>query len=237
MSNDFFKFPHTPHLYWLGDHSARSDKIFNLKEAEDFLSKEVIIEEKIDGANIGISLDSNFEIRIQNRGSYLTERNHSQFKSIWNWINIHEHELIDFLEDRYILFGEWCYAIHSVKYKNLPDYFLAFDIYDKLESQFWNVERRNNLLNKINLEKVPELFKGQCERNKILDLLESQSAFGNSFLEGIYLRKENDKYLEGRCKVVRKDFTQNIEEHWSKKELKTNSLRDFEASTYIPTNP
>jgi hypothetical protein len=34
---------------------------------------------------------------------------------------------------RHILFGEWCRAQHSVFYSRLPDYFLAFDIWDRYE--------------------------------------------------------------------------------------------------------
>ena len=37
-----------------------------------------------------------------------------------------------------ILFGEWLYAQHSISYSNLPDYFLAFDLYNKKKKLFYN---------------------------------------------------------------------------------------------------
>jgi hypothetical protein len=52
---DFFRFPHTPHLAWLGDPPLRHDKQLSLQEAKSLLSSEVLIEEKLDGANLGFS--------------------------------------------------------------------------------------------------------------------------------------------------------------------------------------
>ena len=39
--------------------------------------------------------------------------------------------LFEILSEKFILFGEWCYAQHSIFYDRLPDWFLGFDIYDK----------------------------------------------------------------------------------------------------------
>jgi hypothetical protein len=37
-----------------------------------------------------------------------------------------------------ILFGEWLAAEHTVCYDNLPDWFLAFDIYDVASQKFYS---------------------------------------------------------------------------------------------------
>ncbi len=58
ISSTFYRFPHTPHLAWLGSGPVRDDKVFTPQEANDFLSDGVSVEEKIDGANIGFSLDA-----------------------------------------------------------------------------------------------------------------------------------------------------------------------------------
>jgi len=49
---DFFKFPTTVHLAFLGKMEVREDKCMSRPEREDFLSGEVIVEEKVDGANL-----------------------------------------------------------------------------------------------------------------------------------------------------------------------------------------
>ena len=74
MSTDFFRFPHTPHLAWLGKGTPRDDKVLSPAEVDDFLKyPKVVIEEKLDGANMGISISSEGEVRVQNRGQYLTK--------------------------------------------------------------------------------------------------------------------------------------------------------------------
>ena len=71
MTNVFHKFPHTPHMLWLGTGSPRDDKVLNPAEVTEFLSGEVIVEEKVDGANLGLSLGPDGRVRAQSRGNYL----------------------------------------------------------------------------------------------------------------------------------------------------------------------
>jgi hypothetical protein len=53
-----------------------------------------------------------------------------QFKSIESWA-ASKPQLWELLSKDVILFGEWMYAKHSIHYTRLPDYFIAFDIYDR----------------------------------------------------------------------------------------------------------
>ena len=50
---DFFRFPHTPHLAWLGQGAPRDDKVLTPAEARALLTDAVVVEEKLDGANLG----------------------------------------------------------------------------------------------------------------------------------------------------------------------------------------
>ncbi len=58
MKGGFFKFPSTPHLALLGDVEIRGDKVMSELERAEFLCHEFAVEEKVDGANLGISFDS-----------------------------------------------------------------------------------------------------------------------------------------------------------------------------------
>ena len=71
MNDSFFKFPSTPHLAALPDVDIREDKVLSESERFDFLRHSLVVEEKVDGANLGISFDSEGNIRAQNRGAYL----------------------------------------------------------------------------------------------------------------------------------------------------------------------
>jgi hypothetical protein len=51
------------------------------------------------------------------------------------------------------------------------------------------------------------------------------SRYTNQEREGIYLRLENDTFLEKRAKIVAPAFNQAIEEHWSRGALEANKVK------------
>jgi len=220
---DFFKFSHTPHLIWLGDEAPRDDKVLSNEEAQRFLQGGVHVEEKVDGANLGLSLGPDGGIRVQNRGSYLSGKSHRQFDPLWPWISIRQTTLIDALEPGLILFGEWCFAQHSIYYDQLPDWFLAFDVYDAQTRTFWCVERRDRLIDSLGLCRVPAVADGLFTLSELLGLL-SDSRLTRGPMEGIYLRKEDSGRVLARAKIVRAEFAQSIDEHWTKAHFRRNAL-------------
>jgi hypothetical protein len=223
MNADFVKFPDTPHLLWMGNAVVRQDKVLGAADAESFLRHPVIVEEKVDGANLGICFDSHGNLLAQNRGSLVDRGTKGQFAPLWKWLANRETRLFDTLVDRLILFGEWCYARHSIHYTRLPDFFLAFDVFDKSEQRFMSCRRRNDIAAELDLATVPMVGEG------VFSLGEISSMIGPSFLydgpmEGIYLRQENPTWLIQRAKVVRAEFVQQIGVHWSKQPLVANRL-------------
>jgi ATP-dependent RNA circularization protein (DNA/RNA ligase family) len=223
---EFYRFPRTSHLAWLGRQPPRQDKLFSEIERREFLSHRVVVEEKVDGANIGISVDEHGILRAQNRGSYLVlERNHPQFKPLFGWLEQRRQLLIDALGANLLLFGEWCYAVHTIHYTRLPDWFLGFDVYDQAERKFWSTARRDALLTDLRLAIVPRLGTGRFDLPHLQPFLQ-KSALTNDPPEGIYLRRDEGKYLVNRAKLVRAEFTQAIGEHWSRRPLRVNTRLD-----------
>ena len=222
--NQFFRFPHTPHIVWLGNQNPRDDKILSLEENKELLSGSVSVEEKLDGANLGISLDSNGDIQIQNRGQYLVKPFDGQFSRLNAWIMQHQNALSTLIGEQLILFGEWCAAQHSLDYKSLPDWFIAFDVYDKINKKFWSVSQRNELAKELNLFTPTTLFHGAATIQKLLNIINSPSEYRNGNMEGIIIRKDSTQWNEFRAKIVRPDFTQSIDTHWSKKHLAWNKM-------------
>jgi ATP-dependent RNA circularization protein (DNA/RNA ligase family) len=92
----------------------RDDKVLTAVEREAFFQHDVWIEEKLDGANLGISFDREGRVFVQNRGTYLDLPATGQWKKLETWLDLRINVLFDVLSDRYILFGEWCYAQHSI---------------------------------------------------------------------------------------------------------------------------
>lgn len=222
---DFFRFPHTGHLTWLGQDMPRDDKVLTSEEAEALLSEEVVVEEKLDGANIGISLDESGALRVQNRGQYLQAPYRGQFSRLNGWLAQYRYALNDLLDAETILFGEWCAAVHSIEYPRLPDWFLLFDLYDRSSGRFASQARRNAIATEAGLTLVPELMRGCFQLGELLTDLEGRrSRFSDSLVEGFVVRRDLGDWCDARGKIVRADFTQAIETHWSQKELRWNRV-------------
>ncbi|ETT49759.1 RNA ligase family protein [Paenibacillus sp. FSL R7-0297] len=223
--NNFIKFTSTNHLFDYGGHLSRTDKLVSPNKRELFFGQPIVLEEKVDGANIGFSLSQEGEILVQNRGNYITANSHPQFKILDRWIQQHEDALFDILVKGFILYGEWCYAKHTINYDRLPDWFLAFDMWDINENKFLSRQRRHLELNLAGISEVP--FVGDfVVTPTVLEglLLRTKSKLYDGPVEGIYLRVDNSNgYLSERAKIVRPGFIQSIEEHWTKQSLILNN--------------
>lgn len=224
MQDSFFKFPSTPHLMILGNLTVRDDKVMTETERGAFLEQELVVEEKIDGANLGISFDSSGEIRLQNRGGYLEPPFAGQWLQLSQWLNPRVELLFDRLSDRYILFGEWCYALHSVFYDQLPDWFIGFDILDKETMKFLSVKERDALFNNLDIVRPPFINRGMFSIQDLTRMLGISRFSKDNPMEGLYCRSRNGKWLADRAKIVRPEFVQTIQQHWSKNTITRNQL-------------
>ncbi len=223
--SDFFRFPHTPHLIWLGQGNPRDDKVLTLAEVQDLLGDEVVVEEKLDGANVGFSIGHDGNLRVQNRGQYLQPPFQGQFSRLGSWLAMYRDRLESALFPDLILFGEWCAARHSLSYTNLPDWFLGFDVYDRKACRFWSTKRRNRLFSDIGIASVPERYQGKTCLEDLKQLLSNKmSLYLNGPMEGLVIRKEDADWLTHRAKLVRADFTQAIREHWSRRRIEWNQI-------------
>ena len=223
---DFFRFPSTPHLAWLSETEPREDKVMSQQDVDLFLKESITIEEKIDGANVGISWSSTNDLQAQNRGSYLLNggQNHPQFNALWPWIFERQHLLEKHLPKQCIVFGEWSALKHSQHYLNLPDWYIGFDVYDKREMLFYSAERRNTLLNRLKIQPIKRLDIGYNSLESLTKTLSTlPSTYGNPHIEGLYLRIDKGGWLEKRAKIVRKEFVQSIDSHWKKQPLVNNN--------------
>ena len=223
----YFKFPRTRHIHDMGS-ATRDDLLFSAQEAKEFFSKGnvVSVEEKVDGANMGFSISSNFEIRTQNRAHFVNSSTHRQFSQLDAWVEEHRAALFEILEPgRHILFGEWLYAKHSVYYSRLPGYFLAFDIFDKQEERFLSRQERTRRLEGSGIPVVPLMHYGPIQsQEELLAFLERPSQLAEGNIEGIYCRIDDGPHLRIRGKIVRSEFMQQIEQPWTHQTLVKNKV-------------
>ncbi len=74
------------------------------------------------------------------------------------------------------------------------------------------------------ISSVPLIFEGRTDKIKLLNLLNTPSKLSDELIEGIYLRKESEGYLQHRAKIVRADFIQTIDTHWMHKKIEHNTV-------------
>ena len=224
-----FKFPRTRHVLNTGGTAVtRDDLVMDAADARRFFdgSTVVVAEEKVDGANLGFSLSATYEVQAQNRSHYVNQQTHAQFKPLGQWIDEHSWALCQLLQPEVeVLFGEWCYAKHSVAYSRLPGYFVAFDIYNKRTGKFCAAAERDRRLEGLGIPQVRQVAaRAFGSKEELLALLETRSAYTDGFVEGVYLRIDDAAHCVARGKCVRPDFIQGIEEHWMAGGLVKNAV-------------
>lgn len=233
---ELFKYPRTAHL--AGSRLQHGDT--GHVPYQHIAGRTIVVEEKLDGGNAGASFSPAGELLLQSRGHYLSgggrERQFNLFKQ---WAGAHEAALLDKLEDRYIMYGEWMHKKHSVFYDQLPAYFNEFDIWDRARGIFLCTDARRALLDDAPVLAVPVLYRGPAPR-KLADLMAMigpslaksplwrktfervvlregfhldkawQMADQSDLMEGLYLKLEEDGRVVDRLKLVRSDFVQAI---------------------------
>jgi len=233
--DEFVKDPRTPHLF--GSRGTDDDKHLGEAESLRFVADgSLIVEEKLDGTNVGIHFAADGKMALQCRGHLITEGMHPRYDLFKQWAVVKRPPLEDLLEARYILFGEWLYARHSVHYRGLPHYFFEFDIYDKEMRAFLDLARRLSMLEGSGIQTVPVLHRGAIDRVRLLALI-GRSRFDSRFenpltnrtddlMEGLYLRTEAGGLVTGRAKVVRPEFVEKIKQsaHWQYQAMTPNQL-------------
>lgn len=238
MADGIIKYPRTPHLQ--GSRLQPGDEDLSQVGFAEILGRYLVVEEKVDGANTAVSFSPEGQLLLQSRGHYLTggwrEKHYQLFK---RWGASHQRALREALGDRYILYGEWLYAKHSIYYDALPHYFLEFDILDRRTGRFLDTPGRRVLTAGLPVCSVPVLAEGVFRsaeeilrhlgtsrfitEHSLEHLRETAVREGQDpdrilretearrDMEGLYIKVEEDGEVKERVKFVRASFLQVVE--------------------------
>lgn len=237
MAEQLYKYPRTPHIE--GSRLQSGDDDLECVSFAELRGKRIVVEEKLDGANAGVSFSAGGGLRLQSRGHFLDggprERQFALFKT---WAVAHQQTFWELLRDRYVLYGEWMYAKHTIFYDALPHYFIEFDLLDTATGDFLSTDRRGDLLRNLPIISAPVLWRGRAEsierlkslvvrslyktgdwrdklredaraRGQDLDLVQRQTD-GSDLSEGLYLKVEDETRVVERYKFVRASFLQSV---------------------------
>jgi len=236
-TDDLIKYPRTQHIQ--GSRLQPGDEDLEAVPFELLMGRPLVVEEKMDGANAGVSFTPRGELRLQSRGHFLTggprERHFDLFKQ---WAAVHQEALRHSIGDRYVMFGEWMYAKHTLFYDLLPHYFLEFDLLDRHAGSFLGTPERREVLASAPVVSVlvlvserfdtldslrtligPSRFKSPAWKDRLrtdalargIDWPRTQAQTDLSDqMEGLYVKHEEGGHVVGRYKYVRTEFLQRL---------------------------
>jgi len=212
------KCPRTYHFaFSLG--ATNDDKI--AKDINGILGKEVVITEKMDGSNVCLEREKCF---ARSHSGSPTHESFDMLKAI--------HAGIKFIiPDSYQIFGEWCYAQHTIFYDSLPNYLLIFGVREINQMTWLSWDDVEYWAEQIGTCTVPLLERWVVSNEKELQekvelLSANPSAYGKE-KEGVVVklagRFNNDLFDKSALKAVRAGHV--CGEHWLTKDIIQNKLK------------
>ena len=232
-----FKYPRTRHIR--GSRFQHGDHDLEAADWSELAGRHLVVEEKVDGANCGISFSEEGELLLQSRGHYLRGGpREKHFNLLKQWAACHQEAFYCALGSRYVMYGEWLYAKHTYFYDALPHYFMEFDVLDTATGDFLTTPARRKLLAQCPVTPVLVLHEGEVQSaaalakfigrsnfitdERILNFNNAAEAAGvvategwqhtdhSTDMEGLYVKVEDGQRVLGRYKYVRQSFTNAI---------------------------
>ena len=206
----------TYHLPWSPGATDDND---TLRTVNNFLSKPghnktLVMTEKLDGVNCCLNSSG---VYVRDHGDISFHPAFDYVKGLWGKIRGR-------LEEGEEIFGENCYAVHSIAYRSVPDYFFVFNI--KRRGIWLSYDEMILRSEELGLSTTPRLFKGIVVTEKRLHSLcllfmRQPSNFGND-REGIIIRiadefKDQD-FEKSIAKCALPEFGQSVN-YWLDKRI------------------
>ncbi len=202
-------YPRTPHLWPDTAHPRRL--VVPPEEVADWLRSPVVVEEKLDGANVSLWWAEG-AVRVAPRGGPDAMDRAGQLGRLRAWAADRSDRLEPLLADGWVLYGEWLWMRHGVAYDALPDWLIALDLWHPANG-FRDVSERDARCAAAGLSLPPRLFTGVLVNRKSVGRLMERSVWApGSPPEGVIIRGGRGE----RCKVVRDGFVRRDDASWSR---------------------
>lgn len=224
------EYPSVQHLPW--NPNAKGDKIATEQDISVLFSAPLVyVQEKIDGANCGMAfLDGHPVVRnrtkILRKGQELKNPSQKQFAAAWNWMHDRKDRFAKLDEaGPYSVYGEWMVQQHGMAYDALPEWFVAYDLYDYEKQHFLDPMKANKILLDCGFSVISMEFAGSLagfivaqfsslEYSKFTaGIFESFANMPSYFAkdakrEGIIVKVSDGEWITNRFKMVRQGFDQ-----------------------------
>jgi hypothetical protein len=251
-----FKSPRTPHLAGSGIPTSGEHK--DRFDWKNLVGRFVVLEEKIDGSEVSFHFDEEANLIGRERANQIdldrrggVEAHLDLFKDFLQAMTDH---LFERIEDKFIIYAEWCAVAHTIYYNALPSYLIECDVQDKATGLFLSTARRRELFADLPIDQAPVIFEGvatfethpkhllttsaycddtiQCDWQEITKRsgvpTDTSTIDTSGIAEGIYGKIEDSDHVLGRFKFVREDFVRRIVDsgqHWKDRKPLPNALK------------
>lgn len=213
------KYPRISHLPW-SPGGTRND--LRLSSVHYLFGQQVVITEKMDGSNLALTREG---VYARSHEGPPKQPSFDRAKALWAQIRHH-------IPSNFTIFGEWCYAKHSIHYHALPGYFLVFGIRNDTGEEWYSWQETLSLARELGLPVVPVLWEGvisnQRHLREVVELfVRAPSACGGE-REGCVVRLADRipaaAWSNSISKWVRSGHVQTSD-HWMYQPIVPNKLR------------
>lgn len=168
--------------------TAAFPKILHIgdKQILDLFEGEVEITEKLDGSQFSFGkIDG--EVITRSKGREFAEPD-KLFKPVWEYV----HSIADKLPEGIFFYGETLGTPrHStLAYDRTPkNFFAMFGVYHAERREFLNYDSIVEWSEKLDVDPIPLLFRGEISQDKILDMVENTVSYlGGQKIEGVVVK-------------------------------------------------
>lgn len=207
------KYPSKFHLTFSPE-VHRDDKIIRKEYLSNFVNREVVITEKIDGQNQ----------TFKGKNGVFARSHQMETQLPWDFfVKSYYYNNIELMKEKVWYVFENVFAIHSIEYTELNSFMYMFATFFEEDNQWGSWDEVVENAKSINIPTVPVLFEGKFNSMKDIQLWMEDEINKPSLLggdrEGFVIRvreriNEND-YDKKIAKFVRKGHVQT-DEHWTK---------------------
>jgi RNA ligase len=205
---------------------SRDDLVLVHTDVQALLSDVILVEEKLDGANVMLWRGHRGTVEVATRGGPGAIDRAGQLGPLKAWATQREDVLRAVLLSDRVLYAEWLWFQHSVRYERLPDYLIGLDVLER-SGRWLDVEERDAALREAGLTPPPRLWQGTIESSETLMELLGVSRYGEDVAEGLIVRPvQHRPDIPRAAKVVRSSLRLRSDESWAHEVRRNHLARD-----------
>lgn len=202
-------YPRTPYLVAPAQLSG-SDRVLSATEVPGWFRTPVLVEEKLDGANVSLWLEQG-QIQVATRGGAGAMDRAGQLGRLRAWAAENAGRVTTLLADGWSAYGEWLWLRHGVAYDLLPDLLVVLDCWHP-DAGMASVAQRDARVATAGLLTPPARYAGVLrDLPELLSML-GPSAYAHTRAEGLVVRRIAD---DARCKVVDPAYQRPDDQHFA----------------------